>query len=761
MNSCEGISRKSDELPQPAAGIPGKAVFVKEINDEVVAAHGLSKDEYSSLLRILGRKPTLVELGIFSVMWSEHCCYKSSRKLLAKLPTEGKGLLAGPGEQAGAIDIGDEMAVVFKVESHNHPSFVMPYHGAATGVGGILRDIFAMGARPIALLNSLRFGKTDSPLSRDIYEGVIKGIAAYGNCVGVPTVGGEVIIDPTFTNNPLVNVMAVGFARHKQLLSNRADGPGNPVFIVGARTGRDGIHGATFASDVMEGDGGESKPSVQVGDPFLGKELLEACLELAEQDWLVGLQDMGAAGLTCSSVEMSAKAGTGMVLDLDEVPLREDGMTPYEIMLSESQERMLVVIDQGRERQLKELFAKYELICKRIGKVKAGGNLTLRWKGETVGDIPVCPLADDSPVIERIVREPKDFKNKEVAPLPKEVGNISSWLLQLMASENLKSRAYVYSQFDHTVRGDTLLVPGAGDAAVVRLGGRDKAIAMTVDGNSIQTALHPRRGAQASVAEAARNLACVGANPLGITDGLNFASPDRSDVYWQMNEVIEGLREACQAFEIPVVGGNVSLYNETDNVQVLPTVVVGMVGQLKKVTRVRPLGWQKEGETIALVGWNTGNTSGSEYELLRNGARSGYGPEVSLEQEKNLVKFLLLAAEFDFLHSAHDISTGGLLVALAECSLLSKNKLGARIDLVPGTKRKDSLLFSEEGGRAVVSFKEEMTTQLMSLAEDCEINFIPIGTVIKERLEVTDLVSLSVSEIEDVWFPQKERTLNK
>ncbi len=728
-----------------------------EITPEMVRAHGLSDAEFDDIVAILGRRPTLVELSVFSVMWSEHCCYKSSRALLRNLPTTGPRILQGPGENAGAVDLGGNFAVVFKVESHNHPSFVMPYHGAATGVGGILRDIFTLGARPIAVLDALRFGPTSDEISRTTFLGVVDGIAGYGNCIGVPTVGGELHFDPTFARNPIINVMAVGVIEADALVFGRADGPGNPVFLLGARTGRDGIHGATFASDVMAGDGGESRPQVQIGDPFVGKEMMEAVLELTRTDYLVGIQDMGAAGLTCSSVEMSARSGTGMVLELERVPVREEGMMPHEIMLSESQERMLAVVEAGSEDRLRKLFAGRGLVCEQVGEVRDGGRLEVRWHGRTVAELPVGPLGDGAPIVERAASPPAGWRpDAEPGPLPEPMPGVEETLLRLLASESLRSRAYVFSQYDHTVRGSTVLRPGAADAAVLRLAGRDDAIAATLDGNSRQVALHPRAGAALTVAEAARNLACVGARPLAVTDGLNFADPGRPEVFWQFAESVAGLAEGCRALETPVVSGNVSFYNETGELRVAPTPTVGMVGQLERADEARGMGLRAAGDAVALLGTNRGCVSGSEYQLFVDGEASGAGLGVDLEAERGLIELLVRTAAERLLRSAHDVSQGGLLVALAECCLASEDDLGVEVDVVPGRDqlRADALLFGEEGGRAVVSYDPGVEDRLRELAVELGVPFHPLGRVVPGRFRVLDLVDLPLAEMRDAWCPR-------
>ncbi len=727
-----------------------------EISPEMIRAHGLSEEEYQGILDILGRTPTLVEFSVFAVMWSEHCCYKSSRALLKTLPTTGPRILQGPGENAGAVDFGDNLAVAFKVESHNHPSFVMPYHGAATGVGGILRDIFTLGARPIAVLDALRFGPSSDKVSREVFRGVVDGIAGYGNCIGVPTVGGEVFFDDSFRLNPLVNVMAIGVADADALVFGRADGDGNPVFLLGAPTGRDGIHGATFASDVMADDSDESRPQVQIGDPFLGKELMEAVLELALTDYLVGIQDMGAAGLTCSSLEMSARSGTGMVLELDKVPVREEGMTPHEIMLSESQERMLAVVKKGSEGRLLELFDGRDLVCEQVGVVKEGGRLEVRWFGTTVADMPVEPLADGAPIVERPAQPPAGWQpDAPPEPLPAAMPDLGETLLRMLASENLRSRARVFSQYDHTVRGDTILKPGEGDAAVLRLRDRADGLAATLDGNSRYVALNPREGAALTVAEAARNLACVGARPLAVTDCLNFSDPGRPEVFWEFSGSIEGLGDACKALETPVVSGNVSFYNETGELRVKPSPTVGMVGRLERAEQARGMGFSSAA-AVALVGTNLGRLSGSEYQMLLDGEPSGSGPGIDLDTERALVDWLVRTAELELLHSAHDVSQGGLLIALAECCLASSS--GVEIDALPGLDRllrADALLFGEEGGRAVVSYNPSDEDRLRDLALEIDIPFQRIGRVTEERFRILDLVDLPLDEMRAAWCPKQ------
>src|SRR5215831_3897328 len=577
------------------------------IDTQTIERHGLARDEYARIVTFLGREPNLTELGIFSVMWSEHCSYKSSRVHLRTLPTSGAQVLQGPGENAGAIDIGEGLAAVFKIESHNHPSFIEPYQGAATGVGGIIRDIFTMGARPIALLNSLRFGPLDDPLVRRTFSGVVSGIAGYGNSIGIPTVGGEIAFDESYTGNPLVNVFCLGIARHDAIIKGVASGVGNSVYYVGAKTGRDGIHGATMASAEFDEKSMEKRPAVQVGDPFMEKLLLEACLEVMKTDALIGIQDMGAAGLTCSTTEMGSRGGAGVEIDISLVPQRETGMTPYEIMLSESQERMLLVVKRGREAEVERIFDKWDLHASHIGDVTTDGMLRVKERGKVVAEIPNRALTDEAPVYRRPMLEPeylKDVRTLELdtlGPRHAHVADQNAALLALLGSPAIGSKRWVYQQYDHMVRTNTINMPGMG-AGVVRIKDTERALAMSVDGNGRYCYLDPRRGAKLAVAEAARNVACTGARPLAATNCLNFGNPERPTIMWQFAQAVEGIGEACRALDTPITGGNVSLYNETDGKAIYPTPIIGVVGLVEDANRVVSRSFKSEGDTIVLLG---------------------------------------------------------------------------------------------------------------------------------------------------------------
>src|SRR6187401_2988809 len=573
------------------------------ITNELITQHGLTADEYQRIVEALRREPTITELGIFSVMWSEHCSYKSSRVHLKTLPTTGKRVLQGPGENAGAVDIGDGLAAVFKIESHNHPSFIEPYQGAATGVGGIIRDIFTMGARPIALLNSLRFGSLDAPATRRLLEGVVSGIAGYGNSIGIPTVGGEIVFEPSYAGNPLVNVFCLGIARASDIIKGVASGVGNSVYYVGAKTGRDGIHGATMASAEFDEKSAEKRPAVQVGDPFMEKLLLEACLEVMQTDALVGIQDMGAAGLTCSTTEMGSRGGAGIEIDVSLVPQRETGMTPYEIMLSESQERMLLVVKKGREPEVERIFEKWDLHAVHIGEVTTDGRMRVKNRGEVVAEIPNPCLTDEAPVYRRPMQEPAYLKDVQQLSLdtldtPAPARDV---FRKLLASPNVASKRWVYRQYDHMVRTNTLVLPGMG-AGVVRVKGTPRALALSVDCNARFVYLDPFAGAQLAVAEAARNVACAGGLPIGATNCLNFGNPERPEIMWQFARSVEGIGAACRALDIPITGGNVSLYNETDGRAVLPTPVLGVVGLLEDGDKVVRRLFRAADDVVVLLG---------------------------------------------------------------------------------------------------------------------------------------------------------------
>jgi phosphoribosylformylglycinamidine synthase len=716
------------------------------ITPEVIAAHNLTQQEFERIKELLGREPSFAELGIFSVMWSEHCSYKSSRIHLKRLPTTGPRVIVPPGENAGVVDLGDGWCAAFKIESHNHPSFIEPFQGAATGVGGILRDIFTMGARPVASMNSLRFGSLDHPQhgrrNRSLLAGVVAGIAHYGNAFGVATVGGEVAFDDAYALNPLVNAFALGLVRHDQIFFGKATGIGNPVLYVGAKTGRDGIHGATMASAEFDEEALEKRPTVQVGDPFLEKLLLEACLEAMRSGAVAGIQDMGAAGLTSSSCEMAARAGTGIELDLSLVPQREQNMTAYEMLLSESQERMLIVAHSGREREVVDIFRKWDLDAVVIGRVRDTGRMQVVHNGEMVADIPVEALTDEAPRYERPM-VPAAKQETQITPI--ESVDLTSELLRLLSSGNIASKQWVYRQYDHMVRTNTAILPGA-DAAVVRIKETRRALAMSLDGNGRYCAANPREGAKLVVAESARNVVCVGARPIAITNCLNFASPERPEVMWSFSEVIDGMAEACRAFETPVVSGNVSFYNETEGRGILPTPVIGMVGLIEDVKRAVLPGFKKEGDVIAMLGT-------TQDDLF---SASGKVPALDLNREVAVQKACLAAAEAGLLASAHDCSDGGLAVTLAEScfSSLGREAIGAEVDL-KGPLGPTVLLFSESPSRIVISFNSSDAAAVQEIAERNNAPFAILGRVGGHRLIINvndaEAVAIDVSELETAW----------
>ncbi len=718
----------------------------------LVASHGLTPEEYQKILKILGREPTYTELGVFSVMWSEHCSYKSSRHYLKLLPTEGPRVLQGPGENAGVVDIGDGLAVAFKMESHNHPSFIEPYQGAATGVGGILRDIFTMGARPISSLNSLRFGSIDHPRTPYLLSGVVAGIGGYGNCVGVPTVGGEVYFDECYNGNILVNAFTLGIMKKKRIFTGIAKGVGNPVIYVGSKTGRDGIHGATMASESFSEEKEQRRPTVQVGDPFTEKLLLEACLELMEKDCIVGIQDMGAAGLTSSSSEMAGRGGSGIELDLSRVPLRESGMTPYEILLSESQERMLLVARKGTEDEVKRIFDKWDLDAVVIGQVTEDRQFRAHFNGAEVVRVPITALTKEAPVYQRPAARPSnidEFQQLDLSAV-QEPEDLAATLKLLLGSPNIALKEWVYRQYDHFVRSNTVIAPGA-DAAVIRVKGTQKGLALTVDGNSRYCFLDPYVGGVLTVAEAARNLACVGARPLGITDCLNFGSPENPEVMWQFAEVIRGMRDACMALKVPVVSGNVSFYNETDSKPIYPTPTVGMVGLLAKLKRVVTPWFKFPGNIVVLLGRTREELGGSEYLKLIHGLVKGTPPWIDLKLEQAVQNCCLEAIDRGILRSAHDISDGGLAVSLAECCIGGPDRpLGVRIE-THEMIRGDALLFSESPSRIVVSLEEKNLARLQELAAELRVPMHVIGTVNGARFVIQPLLQLPVEELRSIW----------
>ncbi len=729
------------------------------VTAEIAAEHGLTAEEWQKICEILGRAPTLEELGVFSAMWSEHCSYKSSRVHLKSLPTTGPHVLQGPGENAGIVDIGDGLAAVFKIESHNHPSFIEPYQGAATGVGGILRDVFTMGARPIANLNSLRFGAVDHPRTPHLVKGVVAGIGGYGNCVGVATVGGEVYFDAGYNDNILVNAFTLGLVRHDRIFRAAASGVDNPVMYVGSHTGRDGIHGASMASAEFDEDSDEKRPTVQVGDPFTEKLLLEACLELVESDCLVAIQDMGAAGLTSSSVEMAGRGGLGIEIDLDRVPQREQGMSAYEILLSESQERMLLVAKAGREADVKRIFDKWDLQAAVIGRVADDGMFRARWHGAEVVQIPVEPVSTQAPVYRRPAEEPKNLNELQDLAIASvaEPSDYNHVLLQLLGSPNLCSKRWVYRQYDSLVRGHTVIGPGS-DAAVLRIKGSRKGLAVTVDCNSRYCLLDPYVGAVIATCEAARNLVVSGARPLGISDCLNFGNPEKPEVMWQFQQAIAGIRDACLALGVPVVSGNVSFYNDTEGRSIPPTPTIAMVGLLEDVTRCLAQGFRRAGDVIILIGRTREELGGSEYLATVHGLVRGSPPWIDLGFEKRLQAFVRAVAEEGALRSAHDVAEGGLCVALAECCLTSADRLGARIDLEQGM-RADVLLFGESQSRVIVSVDRQGWPRLRDRAQREGIPVEVIGEVIGDRLEIGDWIDFSIVDLAEVWEGALERAL--
>jgi len=697
---------------------------VKRLSHKDWEKEGLTKAEYEMIVELLGREPNRAELGMYGVMWSEHCSYKNSKPVLKKFPTAGEQVIQGPGENAGIIDIGDNQAISFKIESHNHPSAIEPYQGAATGVGGIIRDIFTMGARPIASLNSLRFGELDDEHVRFLFDGVVEGIAGYGNCIGIPTVGGEVYFSDSYKENPLVNAMSVGLMDQENISTGTAKGVGNPVMVVGATTGRDGIQGASFASDELTEESEEDRPAVQVGDPFMEKLLLEASLELIKTGALVGIQDMGAAGLTSSSCEMASRGGAGIEFDIDSVPKREEGMTPYEVLLSESQERMLVVPKKGKEDLVKEIFDKWNLKAAVIGKVTDDGMLRVFNKGEIVAEVPASSLADDAPVYERESKRPEyldELQSKDVNDFLAEEKEIdfNDRLLKLMENPNIASKEWVYEQYDHMVRTNTVVHPGS-DAAVLRIKGTKKGLAISTDCNSRYCYLDPERGGSIAVAEAARNVVCSGAKPLAITDGLNFGNPMNPEIFWQFEKSAEGISKACEKLGTPVTGGNVSFYNESPKGAVYPTPIIGMVGLMSDVEKAVTQDFKDEGDIIFLIGETKEELGGSEYLKTFYDKEEGRVPEIDIDLEKDVQDFVLNAIEAGIVKSAHDCSEGGLAVNLAE-SCINGNK-GAEIDLGKSSLTDIAKLFAESQSRIVISIAKDDLENLEELKKNSNLN---------------------------------------
>jgi phosphoribosylformylglycinamidine synthase subunit PurL len=715
--------------------------------EKVYQQMGLSDEEFSMIESLLGRTPNYTETGLFSVMWSEHCSYKNSKPVLKKFPITGDRVLQGPGEGAGIVDIGDGQAVVFKIESHNHPSAIEPYQGAATGVGGIIRDVFSMGARPIALLNSLRFGELDSERVRYLFKEVVAGIAGYGNCIGIPTVGGEIQFEPCYEGNPLVNAMCVGLIDHKDIKKGLAHGVGNTVMYVGAKTGRDGIHGATFASEELNEQSDEKRPAVQVGDPFMEKLLLEACLELIQSDALVGIQDMGAAGLTSSSAEMASKAGMGIEMNLDLVPQRETGMTAYEMMLSESQERMLIVVKKGREQEITSLFEKYDLEAVAIGKVTDDKKLRLIHKGETVADVPVDALAEDAPVYHKPSQEPAYFREFQATEqeIP-QVDDLKDTLVKILSQPTVASKEWVYEQYDYMVRTNTVVSPGS-DASVLRIRGTRKALAMTVDCNSRYVYLDPETGGKIAVAEAARNIICSGAEPLAITDNLNFGNPEKPEVFWQIEKAADGISEACRVLQTPVIGGNVSLYNETSGTAVYPTPVIGMVGLVTDIDHITTQHFKNSGDLIYLVGETNPEFGGSELQKLIHGRIFGQAPELNVIFEKERQDTVLAAIRAGLVQSAHDLSEGGLGVALAEC-LFANEQLGAEVTIEGDPV---TALFSETQSRFLLTVKEENQIAFERFVKAKLIGQVNASGALRVMNDNESVLEASVHELKAAW----------
>ncbi len=729
---------------------------------DLALAHGLTAEEYDRIIRRLSREPTFTELGLFSALWSEHCAYKHSRIFLKQLPTTGPHVLQGPGENAGIVDLGGNLALAFKIESHNHPSFIEPFQGAATGVGGILRDVFTMGARPIAILDSLRFGDPDDPRTRRLIAEVVGGISWYGNCFGVPNLGGEVKFAPEYSGNPLVNAMALGVVAKDKIFRARAEGPGNPVFYVGAKTGRDGIHGATMASATFDEGAEERRPTVQVGDPFTEKLLLEACLEAMGTGAVVGIQDMGAAGLACACSEMPARAGTGMDVELSRVPQRETGMTPYEIMLSESQERMLLVVAKGREEEIRQIFAKWELDAVEIGTVTADGTLRARMRGQVVAEVPVKALADEAPVYEKATARPSWQDRLEAfdarslgSPMEPEAA-----LLALLDSPALGSKEWVYRQYDQQVGTNTLVLPGS-DAGVLRIKGTRKGIAVTTDCNARFVFLNPRVGAAMAVAEAARNISVSGARPLGLTDCLNFGSPERPEILWQFKEAVAGIAEACRALEIPVVGGNVSFYNETLGQAILPAPVIGMAGLLDEVEARCTQWFEGAGDRVALLGPDAVSLGGSEYLWAVHRRVAGQLAPLDLTMERRVQEACRAAIGARLLRSAHDCDEGGLSVTLAESCMSGPRPVGVEVELESRRDTVQELLFGEGPSRIVVSVAAEAERHFEQLMGEFGVPWRWIGRVGEDRLVIrtggVSIINLSVDRIAQAWRRGFER----
>ena len=754
---------------------------ITAITPEMIREHGLTPDEFEKIKQLLGgREPTRTELGIFSVMWSEHCSYKSSRVHLKRLPTRSKLVLQGPGENAGIIDIGDGWACAFKIESHNHPSFIEPFQGAATGVGGILRDIFSMGARPVAIMDSLRFGPIEAGgaaataelhKNHSVMEGVVSGVASYGNCFGVPNLGGEVKFESCYSGNPLVNAFALGLVKRNQIFYARAAGEGNPVIYVGAKTGRDGIHGATMASEEFS-EGSEAKrPNVQVGDPFLEKLLLEACLEAMQTGAIVGIQDMGAAGLTCSTCEMGARGGTGIEIELDRVPQRETGMTPYEIMLSESQERMLLVAQKGREEEVFRVFRKWGLDAVEVGRVTHDARMRVLEHGKIVAEIPNAALTDDAPVYQRPLArwEPPVEREMPESIRLADSGDFTGNFKRLLASPNICSKRWVWQQYDHMVQTNTVEAPGAGDAGVIRIKGSNRGLAMSLDGNGRWCYLDPRLGAMHAVAEAARKVACAGATPVGATNCLNFGNPEKPHIMWQFSQVIDGITKACEELEVPITGGNVSFYNETLGEGIYPTPVLGVVGILEDVHKSAKMHFAQPGRKILLLRANAPGDAvdaesefgSSEYAKEILGAIWGYPPELDLEKEATLQRALIALIQAGLVESVHDCADGGLAVALAESAL--PKGIGLAVTLSSQALPPEFLLFGEDASRVVLSCDRSNLPRIQQLALEYGLFADVLGETGGDRIEIKydgqSMVSATVAELQGAYEGALEKML--
>lgn len=709
----------------------------------------LSPKEYEKIIEHLEREPNEVELGMYSVMWSEHCSYKNSKPLLTLFPNSAEWVLQGPGENAGIIDIGDDQVIAMKIESHNHPSAIEPFQGAATGIGGIVRDIFAMGARPIALLDSLRFGDFSNPQTQYLYKEVVEGISFYGNCIGVPTVGGETVFSSSYQENILVNVMCIGYAKKNDILRAVAKGEGNSVILIGAKTGRDGIGGASFASTELDESSDEDRPAVQIGDPFSEKLLIEACLELRGLDYVVGLQDCGAAGLTSSLCEMASRGDSGLDIELSKVPKREEGMNPFEIMLSESQERMIVVVKKGKEKEIKKIFDKWGLDSAVIGRVTDDGKFRVRDKGKIVAEIPAKSLAEGVPVCHRKGKRPDilDSLNQFDLSDVSQPDDYDQALLQLLGSPNIISKEQIYEHYDYMVRNNTILPPGD-DVAVLRIKGTKKAIALTTDGNGRYCYLGPLIGGKIAVAEAARNLSCKGALPRAVTDCLNFGNPEKENIYWQLEEVIKGISEACRVLETPVISGNVSLYNESKGEAIYPTPVIGMVGIIEDCDYICSMEFKNHNDLIVLLGENKEELGGSEYLKVIHNLVKGVPPQIDLLKEQAVQNACREAIKKELLSSAHDCSDGGLAISLAESCI--KGKKGVQIK-IEDKMRSDALLFGESQSRIIVSINPKNLSLLQDVADKYQVPLLVLGSVEGEELNINRLISLKVKQLEKVW----------